>query len=49
MQEIQIQSLGGEDPLEEEVATQSSVLAGKFHRQRSLGGYSPWGRRVGHD
>ena len=27
MQETQVQSLGGEDPLEEEMATHSSVLA----------------------
>ena len=27
MQEMQVQSLGGEDPLEEEVATHSSILA----------------------
>ena len=25
------------------------VLPGKFHGQRSLAGYSPWGRRVGHN
>ena len=24
-------------------------LPGKFHGQRSLGGYSPWGRRGRHD
>ena len=24
-------------------------LPGKFHRQRSMAGYSPWGCRVGHD
>ena len=24
-------------------------LPGKFHGQRSLACYSPWGRRVGHD
>ena len=24
-------------------------LPGEFHRQRSLAGYSPWGRRVGHN
>ena len=29
MQEIQVQSLGQEDPLEEELATHSSVLARK--------------------
>ena len=27
MQETQVQSLGGEDPLEEEMATNSSILA----------------------
>ena len=30
MQEIQVQSLGGEDPLEEEMATHSSILAWKI-------------------
>ena len=24
-------------------------LTGEFHGQKSLGGYSPWGRRVGHN
>ena len=38
-----VQSLGQEDPLDEEMATHSSILAGKFHGQRSLVGYSPWG------
>ena len=45
MEETQVQSLGQEDPLEEEMATHSSILAGKFHGQRSLVGYSPWGRK----
>ena len=37
-------SLGQEDPLEEEMATRSSILAlEKIHEQRSLVGYSPWG------
>ena len=40
-----IQSLGREDPLEKDMATHSSVLAGKSHGQRSLVGYSPWGRK----
>ena len=31
--------------LEEEMATHSSILAGEFHGQRSLAGYSPWGRK----
>ena len=40
-------SLGGEDPLEEEMATQPSILAWKTmdscHGQRSLAGFSLWG------
>ena len=49
-QETRIQSLGQEDPLEEEMATHSSILAWKIHGQRSLAGYSPRGsQRVGHD
>ena len=31
-----------EDPLEEGMATHSSILAVKSHGQRSLDGYSPW-------
>ena len=43
-----VRSLGWEDPLEEEMATCSSLLPGKSHVQRSLVGYSPWGcKRVG--
>ena len=45
MQETQVQSLGREDLLEKEMATQSSILPGKSHGQRRLAGYSPWGRR----
>ena len=33
----------GEDPLEKEMAAHSSILPGKSHGQRSLGGSSPWG------
>ena len=44
-QEMWVQSLGQEDPLEEEMATHSSVLAGKSHGQRSLAGYGPWGHK----
>ena len=44
---MQVQSLGWEDPLEEEMETHSSILAispmGKSHGQRSLVGYSPKG------
>jgi len=35
--------MGWEDPLEKGIATHSSILAGEFHGQRSLVGYSPWG------
>ena len=37
MQETWVRSLGRKDPLEKELATQSSILAGKIHGQRSLG------------
>ena len=30
---------------EKGMATHSSVLAGEFYGQRSLAGYSPWGRK----
>ena len=36
---------GLEDPLEEEVATTPVLLPGKFHGQRSLVDYSPWGSK----
>ena len=38
---------GGKIPLEEGVAT-PVLLPGESHGQRSLAGYSPQGRRVGH-
>ena len=37
---------GWEDPLEEGMATHSSILAWRTHGQRSLAGYSPRGLRV---
>ena len=40
LQETQVQFLGQEDPLEKEMATHSSILAGEFHGQRPAG-YSP--------
>jgi len=45
MLETWVQFLGWEDPLEEGMATYSSVLAclENPHVQRSLVGYSPWG------
>ena len=52
MQETWVQSLGEEDPLEKRMASHSIILPfwnGEVHGQRSLGGYSPWGHRVGRD
>ena len=40
MRETRVQSLGGEDLLEKEMATHSN-LPGKSHGQRSLEGYLP--------
>ena len=45
MQETQVQSLGQEDPLEEEMTTTLVFLPGKSHGQKSLAGHSPWGHR----
>ena len=39
--ETWVRYLGQEDPLDKEMATHSSILAGEFHGQRSLEGYSP--------
>ena len=41
-QETRVRSLGGEDPLEESMATHSVFLPGKSHGQRSLVGYNLW-------
>ena len=43
-QAILVRSLGQEDSLEEGMATIPVFLPGKFHGQRSLVGYSLWGR-----
>ena len=45
MQETQVRSLGWEDPLEKEMATQSSILAWKIPWTEELIDYSPWGRK----
>ena len=46
MQETVVRSLGQEDPLEESMATHSSILAWRIpHGQRSLESYSPWDRK----
>jgi len=44
-QEMQVWSLGREDPLEKEWQLTAVFLHGKFHGQRSLVGYSPWGHK----
>ena len=43
MQEMWVWSPGWEDPLEEGIATHSSILAWRIHGQKSLVGYSPKG------
>ena len=43
MQEAEIRPLGGEHPLEKEMATHSSILAWKVPWTESLAGYSPQG------
>ena len=52
VQETWVLSMGQEDPLEERVASHSSILAWRipWTEERSLVGYSPWGlQRVGQD
>ena len=50
MQETRIQSLGGEDPLEEEMTTHSSILACGIPWTEEPGGLQSMGsQRVGHD
>ena len=43
MQEMQVWSLGQEYPLEEEMATHSSILAWEIPRTEEPGGFSPQG------
>ena len=46
MWETWVRDLGQEDPLEEGMATHSSILAWRNpHGQRSLAGYSSWGHK----
>ena len=56
IQEMQVQSLGREDPLAKEMATHSRILAWRIpwteepdHAQRSLMGYRTGSQRVRHD
>ena len=49
MQETWVRSLGGEDPLEKEVATHSSILACRIPWTEELGRlHSMGGQRAGH-
>ena len=45
MQETQVPSLGGEDPLEKEMATHSRILAWKISWTEEPGGLQSWGRK----
>ena len=45
VQERQVRTLRAEDPLEEEMAIDSSILAWEIPWTEDLAGYSPWGRK----
>ena len=49
MQDTQVQSLGGEDPLEKEMAATPVFLPGKSHGQKPGGLPSMRSQRVGHN
>ena len=50
MREMQVQSLGQEDPLEKNIATHSSILAWRIPWKEEPGGLQSMGlQRVGHD
>ena len=50
MEETRVRSLGQEDPLEEEMATHSSILAWRIPWTEEPGGLQSMGsQRVGHD
>ena len=50
MQETKVPSRGQEDPLEEEMATRSSILDGKYKRTKKPDGLQSIGsQRVRHD
>ena len=50
MQTMWVQSLSQDDPLEEEIATYSSILAWKIPWTEELGGLQSMGlQRVGHN
>ena len=43
LQEMQVQSLSQEDPLEQKMALRYSILAWEIPWTEGLTGYSPWG------
>ena len=45
MQDMQVWSLDWEEPLEKEMATHFSILAGKIPWTEEPGGCSPWGHK----
>ena len=45
MQETRVRSLSLEDLKEKGMTTQSTILPGEFHGQRSLAGLSPWAHK----
>ena len=45
VQETWVRSVGWEDPLEKEMATQFSTLAWRIPWTEEPGGHSPWGRK----
>ena len=50
MRETRVQSLGGEDPLEKEIATHSSILAWRIPRTEEPCGLESMGsQRIGHN
>ena len=50
MQEMQVQSLDQEEPLEKETATRSNILAWEIPWTEELVDFSPWGlKRVRHN
>ena len=50
MRDTQVQSLGGEDPLEKEMATHSSILAWRIPWTEEPGGLQATGsERIGHN
>ena len=50
MRETQVQSLGGEDPLEKEMAIHSSILAWRIPWTEEPGGLQAMGsERIGHN